>query len=165
MKIFNIKNVRNYKDETLYIEQFKEKELKKCIIKNKDIRKKYNIYYKKDSNKVIPLRGNLTNYQLLMLIKNVLLKSYHMFIIIDKKTKEEYRWVYNNYNKFPVFPKERIDLSLNKELIYQIDKEMNNVKQKRKNNNKIIDLYIASYFYEYMKGDNHEQTIPMLKYK
>jgi len=164
MKIFNIKNVRKYKDENLYLEQFEEKELKKCMIINKDLRKKYYIYYKKDSM-IIPLRGNLTNYQLKMLIRHSLLRSYHMFIVIDKESKEEHRWVYDNYNKFPVFPKERIDLSLNEELIYQIDREMNNVKQKRKDNPKIVDLDIASYFYKYKKGDNHEQTIPMFKYK
>lgn len=147
MDIFNIKNVREYKDDDLYLESINKKELKKCILINKALRKKYEIYYKKDA-RVIPFRGNLTPFQIKLLVKYSLLKTYHMFVIKNKETNEENRWLYDNYAKFPIFPKKVIDLELNEELIYQLDKEMNKIKQKRNNNSKIIDLDISSIFYK-----------------
>lgn len=56
MDIFNIRNVRQYKDDEPYLENINKKELKKCILVNKEIRKKYEIYYKKDA-RVIHLEG------------------------------------------------------------------------------------------------------------
>lgn len=56
MDIFNIKNVREYKDDDLYLESINKKELKKCILINKALSKKYEIYYKKDA-RVIHLEG------------------------------------------------------------------------------------------------------------
>lgn len=166
MDIFNIKNIRQYKDDESYLENINKKELKKCILVNKEIRKKYEIYYKKDAI-VIPFRGNLTPFQIKLLVKHSLLKTYHMFVIKNKETNEENRWLYDNYAKFPIFPKKVIDLELNEELIYQLDKEMNKIKQKRNNNSKIIDLDISSYFYKnrYKKGDVYGKTISVFKQK
>lgn len=166
MDIFNIKNVREYKDNDLYLESINKKELKKCIIINKSLSKKYEIYYKKDA-RVIPFRGNLTPFQIKLLVKYSLLKTYHMFVIKNKETNEENRWLYDNYAKFPIFPKKVIDLELNEELIYQLDKKMNKIKQKRNNNSKIIDLDISSYFYKnrYKKGDVYGKTISVFKQK
>lgn len=90
-----------------------------------------------------------------------------MFVIKNKETNEESRWLYDNYTKFPIFPKKVIDLELNEELIYQLDKEMNKIKQKRNTNSKIIDLDISSYFYKnrYKKGDVYGKTISVFKQK
>lgn len=166
MEIFSIKNVREYKYDESYLENFNEKELKKCILLNKKLCKKYEIYYKKDTT-IIPFRGNLTPFQFKLILKHSLIKIYHMFVIKNKETNEESRWLYDNYGKFPIFPKKTIDLELNEELIYQLDKEMHKVEQKRKNHSKMIDLDISSYFYKnrYKKGDDYGKTISMFKQK
>ena len=167
MEIFNIKNVMEYKVDESYLKNINEKELKKCILFNKKLAKKYEIYYKKDS-RVIPLfRGNLTPFQFKLILKRSIVKTYHMFVIKNKETNEESRWLYDNYDKFPIFPKKVIDLELNEELMYQLDKEMNKTKQKINNKSKMTDLDISSYFYKnrYKKGDAYEKTVSMLEQK
>lgn len=122
MKLFGIKNVREYNNTNEYIEKFEDKEIKKCVLYNDNLKKKYDIYYKRDSLKLyIPYR-DLTEFQLNVLLEKLLVKLTHMFIVIDKQTKEERRLVYNNYDKYPIFPKEIIEDELNEELIYQVDK-------------------------------------------